>query len=230
MKKKPFLPASYKHFVIWLQNFARKLLDHAATLDVDSATTDQITNDAYLCSYAIQLIEIFKQELSERVKFRKLLYDGSETLNLDYPVMPVIPTLPGPPVPKAGVVKRVAKVAKVIKLHPNYTEAIGEDLGIIGSEQTIDWSGVHPILKAQVHAEGVELSFDKGKSHGAKIFSKRASETSFTFLTSIMKSSYIDNRPKLDLDKSEKREYYVVYIYYDIAQLFLPIQLVHLLW
>src|SRR3989339_1242102 len=108
MRKKSFLPASYKHFVIWLQNFARKLIDHAATLDIDAATTTQVTNDAFLCSYALQVIEIYKQELAERVKFRKLLYEGNQSLIMDYPVEPVIPVLPSPPVPKAGVVQRVA--------------------------------------------------------------------------------------------------------------------------
>ena len=220
MRKKSFLPASYKHFVIWLQNFARKLIDHAATLDVDTATTDQVTNDTYLCSYALQLIEIFKQELSERVKFRKLLYKGSENLNLDYPVMPVIPVLPGPPVPKAGVVNRVATIAKTIKLHPNYTEAIGEDLGIIGAEVVVDFRKKKPIITNVISESNmIIIDWTKARMQGVIIYSNAeitgdADNIKWVEISRDLKSPYEDTRKNKGNDP-ETRYYKLRYMHDD---------------
>ena len=215
MRKKPFLPKSYKYFVIWIQNFARKIIDHATTLDIDAATVTQITNDAYLCGYALQVTEIYKHELSETVKFRKLLYNGDPGLVLGYPVAPVMPVLPGPPVPKAGVVQRVSKVAKEIKLHPNYTEAIGMDLGIIGSEQVIDWSEQVPVLKLKLQSNSVRIDFDKGLSDGIRIYSRRGDETEWTFLDVDANPPYYDKRKNLVTGKGETREYKAIFILKD---------------
>ena len=209
------MPKSYKHFLIWIQNFARKIIDHAATLDIDATTITQITNDAYLCGYAVQLTEIYKHELSETVKFRKLLYNGDKSLVLGYPVAPVLPVLPGPPVPKAGVVQRVSKLAKGIKLHPNYTEAIGKDLGIIGAEQVIDWSEQAPVLKLKLQSNKVRVDFNKGLSDGIRIYSRRGDETEWTFLDVDANPPYFDKRPNLVTGKGETREYKAVFILKD---------------
>ena len=134
---------------------------------------------------------------------------------MDYPVEPVIPVLPSPPVPKAGVVQRVATIAKTVKLHPNYTEAIGEDLGIIGSEQFIDWSEIKPTLKLKVISKKVIINFDKDLSDGVNIYGRRDNETDWIFLATDTEPPYYDTRPNLVAGKAETREYKAVYVLND---------------
>ena len=74
-------------------------------------------------------------------------------------------------------------LANRVKLHKNYTPAIGEQLGIEGAVETTDLAGTRPKLTATVlpHAV-VELKFAKGKSDGVNLYSQRGDNPDFTFL------------------------------------------------
>ncbi|MEI7485384.1 MAG: hypothetical protein WCK13_11805 [Ignavibacteriota bacterium] len=64
------------------------------------------------------------------------------------------------------------------------------------------------------------VKFDKGDLEGVKIYSKRGSETHFTFLGTDTHSPYHDNRPKLAADVPEERQYYAFYFQneYEVGQ------------
>jgi len=66
----------------------------------------------------------------------------------------------------------------------------------------------------------VTVKFDKGDLEGVKIYSKRGSETHFTFLGTDTHSPYHDNRPKLAADVPEERQYYAFYFQneYEVGQ------------
>ncbi len=65
-----------------------------------------------------------------------------------------------------------------IKNHPGYTEAIGQDLAIIGAEQTVDPGAMKPALKLTLAAghpnvgwkkqgmDGLEIHVDRGAGFG----------------------------------------------------------------
>jgi hypothetical protein len=111
-----------------------------------------------------------------------------------------------------NVIARSRSVANRIKAHPNYTEAIGRQLGIIGPEDTTDLSQAKPTLRAEaVTAGSVRIGFNKSVSSGVRIFSKRGAETTFTFLATDTESPYIDTRPNL-APGPETRQYQAHYI------------------
>ena len=60
---------------------------------------------------------------------------------------PIIPTLPAPPtLVNNDIFGYIRRLVARIKAHPNYTEAAGEGLGIVGDEHVVDTSTLKPIL------------------------------------------------------------------------------------
>ena len=102
--------------------------------------------------------------------------------------------------------------ANRIKNHPTYTVAVGQQLGIVGPEDTTDLSTAKPTLKAAAVLPGsVTISFNKSVSSGIRLMSKRGAETAFSFLTIDTSSPYVDNRPNLAAGP-ETRQYQAQYI------------------
>lgn len=101
------------------------------------------------------------------------------------------------------------RIARQIKSSKTYTTAIGEDLGIIGSDVAEkDTAVMKPSLTAKVNGHEVKLKFRKEGTDGIKLYSRRGNETEFTFLALNTASPFTDSRDKLDSAKPEQREYY----------------------
>lgn len=107
-------------------------------------------------------------------------------------------------------------LAKRVKLHKNYTEALGEQLGIIGAEDTATLDGVAPTIKVKSQPNAVvELQFEKNKADGVNIYCQRGNEPTMTFLARDTYSPYVDNRPLLAAGTPEVRHYRVRFLVAD---------------
>ena len=109
--------------------------------------------------------------------------------------------------------------AKRVKSAVGYTAAIGQQLGIIGDEDTTDLSTSAPTLTVKLitlpnGTQAAEVGFDKSISEGVQIVSKRGNETAFTPLATDLFSPYVDNRPNLG-PGPETRQYRAVYLLND---------------
>ena len=92
------------------------------------------------------------------------------------------------------------------------TPAIKQQLRLVGAEITTDPATAKPVLRLQLVAGGqVENAFVKGTFTGVKIFSRRAGETAWTFLTIDTESPYVDNRANLGAG-AEQREYQAIFM------------------
>ncbi|MEN9574974.1 MAG: hypothetical protein RL514_2829 [Verrucomicrobiota bacterium] len=104
-------------------------------------------------------------------------------------------------------------LARRLKEHPAYTAALGQQLGIIGPEDSTDLGTSKPTLTVEDTQNGqVVIGFNKSISDGVNIYSKRGGETVFTFLARDTFSPYVDNRPNLNGAATERREYQAVYV------------------
>ena len=113
--------------------------------------------------------------------------------------------------------EHVRLLTRRIKAHPSYTEALGNLLGIVGAENTLDLSTAKPILSGSDQTGGVVLlKYLKSKSHGINIYSQRENDTEFVFLARNNTPSYLDNRPLLVAGKPELRRYTAVYVQNDV--------------
>jgi hypothetical protein len=112
---------------------------------------------------------------------------------------------------RTGVAETRA-LANRLKAHPSYTTALGEQLGIVGPEDTTDLTNAKPTLAAAAVTPGlVTIQFNKSISSGVRILSKRGSETSFTLLAIDTESPYIDTRANLAAGP-ETRQYQAQYL------------------
>ncbi len=95
-----------------------------------------------------------------------------------------------------------------IKNMPNYTTAIGETIGIEGAEDSTDPATLKPKVKAAFVGGLVEIKFNMPpQAASMEITSKRAAETSYTYLANDTNSPNPDGRASLDTTKPEDRFY-----------------------
>ena len=104
-------------------------------------------------------------------------------------------------------------LANRIKVHPAYTAAFGQQLGIVGPEDTTDLTQQQqPTLKALAVTPGsATIGFNKSVSSGVRILSKRGAETAFSFLAIDTSSPYVDTRANLVVGNPESRQYQAQY-------------------
>ena len=105
------------------------------------------------------------------------------------------------------------RIAKKVKASTGYTEAIGQELRIIGPEVVLPpIEEMKPTLKAEVSGGEVEIKWDKQGMEAIAAYSKRGSEASFSFFDKDVESPLKDDRPKLDPSLPEERSYYAYYL------------------
>ncbi|MEP7169918.1 MAG: hypothetical protein ABI855_11160 [Bacteroidota bacterium] len=106
----------------------------------------------------------------------------------------------------------VRKLSNRMKAAPGFTPAMGNTLKIIGEDSTFDPTSAKPEIKLKQSGENVVIDFNHPREvDGVKIYSKRGSETAFTFLAIDTESPYEDNRANLTAGVAEKREYYAFF-------------------
>jgi hypothetical protein len=114
------------------------------------------------------------------------------------------------------VVGNTRAFARRVKAAVGYTAAIGQQLGIIGEEDTTDLNTSNPTgqVSGAPIAGNVSLDFNKSISDGVQVFSKRGSETTFTLLAFDTEPPYVDTRPNL-APGPETRQYQFRYVLND---------------
>lgn len=93
---------------------------------------------------------------------------------------------------------------KRLKTHGGFTIAIGEALGVIGSDEAIP---VKPGLKGKARTNDVELSFTKKGLDGVNVYGRMKGVAAWTFLARDTNSPYNDARPLAVAGQPETREY-----------------------
>jgi len=190
-----------------LTNFNSKIGSYAALLGVTTQELNSIDADATYLKFVVQSAASTKAFAQAWTALKDRIRDGGADSDVVYPI-PV--NLASPPAPVApGIEKRFRAMAARLKTHPNYSQSIGEDLGIVAKLY------VKPILSPKLILKMVGTSlvifYKKGAAHGVHIFSKRGNESEFTLLAIDMRSPYVDNRPNLEEGVPEKRSYYAFY-------------------
>ena len=110
----------------------------------------------------------------------------------------------------------VRRATGELKRRPDYTEAIGDELMIIGpEEEEIDFENIKPDIEGKLVGGLPVLGFDLKGTEGVKFSSKRGAEEEHSFLAIDTHPPHHDTRPKLDPTKPEERKYIAWYIYGD---------------
>jgi hypothetical protein len=175
MAKDAFLPRTEPGKRKWLTNFSAKLATYAATVGVTPAEVTQAAADSLFFNYVCDAHDQHSKTTRDWTAFKNAAAGGNAM-----GVLPTTPALPpAPPAVPPNIFGRNSALAARIKKHPAYTEAMGQDLGIIGAEQTIDYTSLKPVLQIILQAghpvlgwrkqgmDSLELWVDRGDGKGS---------------------------------------------------------------
>jgi hypothetical protein len=212
--KKYYLPRDEKGKLLWLKNFAGKINLYATILNVTPAEVTSIQNDLNYFDFVLDMVNKYKQNVNQRVTYKNLLLngDGSTPPIGGIPANPTFGT--APTAVSAGVIKRAIALAQRIKKQSSYTIAIGEELGIIGDEETIDVNTMKPILTIEKIAQKPNLKWKKQSMQGIRIYVDRTGN-GYEFLATDTQPDYLDKAPLPTAGTSAIWKYKAVYILQD---------------
>lgn len=213
MKRQPYFTKNVDARPGWFTTFGTQLPLANADLGLDAGDVTAIVADARFLAYAsgvwLTAVRDFGVAATSALEG---LYDGPGP---DPFVLPVFtaPALPaGVAAVAAAALLRIFAFVQAIKASPNYTEAIGLQLGIVGDEDTAE----NPVPTFTLVVERGELSevvrvkFRKYGRPGVAIYSRRGGGA-WALLAIDLASPYLDARPLLAPTVPEVREYRLQY-------------------
>lgn len=209
MKRQNYYPRRMSEQVAWLLNYADKLPKYAAVLSLSSEEVADRVADAQRCAYVLgpwlAVVRGFAPAATASMDF--VLYGTSNG-------MAALPNFVPPDADegtaalKAGAMHRIFHQVGRIKLAAGYTPAIGLDMGLVGSENTMSRTTPKMKLKLQGGTVGqwVRVSFTK-HGHEAVYMESRLVGGEWNYLGIDTENPYIDDRPLKVPGVPEVREY-----------------------
>ena len=194
MPRKHYWPNSLSDQLVLMANFLVKIPVYGAGLGLTPA---QVTAAEALCEAfigAVQSTEQCKTTMQAMTQWRDdILYgEGGPSATPQAPVFPVV----GATLYPEGVVKSFMKLRDQIVAAPGYTQAIGEDLGVVGPETSKPApESVIPVLKAETSTGyWVSVSGSMQGMDALKVeYSRNGSDfTTVAFLTNTPQGFQID--------------------------------------
>ena len=189
--KQGYLPSADKDKAVWLKNFANKISAYQVVLGLTPAEVASVQADSAIFTYTIDMVEVYKNESQKRVSFKNILGHGE--IGTPLPVFPANPTLAMPPaLVAAGIFKRLAKLIQKSKNSASYNDSMGQDLGIIAPEGTVDTLAMKPDLKGALDAGRPLIKWTKKNASSIDIYVDRKDGKGFVFLANDSQPDYID--------------------------------------
>ncbi|MBI4711722.1 MAG: hypothetical protein HY762_00185 [Planctomycetes bacterium] len=189
-----YLPETDGGKLGFLKNFALKLPGYATALGITPAEVTSVVNDAVAFKYILTMNEGYKTDKQEVSKYKDTMRDGPVGTSMGpWPTPSPLPAAPA--LVEAGIFARIRKMVGRIKNHPAYNKGIGEDLGIVGDEQTIDIPNLKPALKYRLDAGRPLIIWLKGPADSIDIYVDRKDGKGFVYLANDSQPDYLDTFP-----------------------------------
>lgn len=150
-----YLPHGDAEFLIWLNNFRSKLAMYANDFNIAPENVGTIEMKINDLTTSVQDVATQKEMMAKSVTYKNSV--------------------------RKQVESEVRKEATRIKAHRNYTEAIGQELGIIGSKSSFDPATFKPKPKADVSGGMVRIKFQKKGINGVNVYRRRKGEVEWQF-------------------------------------------------
>ena len=183
MKHKFYFPRAIAKMRTWFVKFKAQLVISGPTLGL---TPPQVLADSTSCQDMMDIIDAAEVAIAAA---KQAVSDRDELIKTKMQV--------------------IGKDIQTMKNNAAYTVGVGELLGVIGEEDGVDTATVKTIVTLSKTPLGVDVKFDLHGCEGGNIYSKRATETAFTYFKHVSHPHTIDTRPNLGGADAEKREYKV---------------------
>jgi hypothetical protein len=196
-----------------LSNFSNKIGGYGTTLNVTLAQVATVNADNTFFNYVINMQNQVKNQGKDWTTYKNILRSTTKAVSLgDAPIWapPVAPATAA-----ANISGRWSKLIQQIKSQPNYTEAIGDDLGISAISSALtqaDIDALKPKLKAHLVAGQPIVEWKKGDADGINIYGADGNTGIYVFLATNLHPNYLDKRPLPAPGQSAVRKFKAVYI------------------
>lgn len=164
MTRQAYYPVRVADQILWLENLRNKLGGHAATLGLPAGKSDAAIADARWLVYTLgSWLPAVREWQKSCTAAAEAAQSGEGAAALVLPVF-VPPVLPAGVVPcLPGALNRIFNTIGDIKASDTYTDAIGQDLGLIGAAKTPpDLTSLQPQIKVSLSGNKVELDWNWG--------------------------------------------------------------------
>lgn len=186
------MPRAEQERAIWLTNFAQKLPAYGTVLGLSAAVTASVAADAAYYDWVMKAVFAYRDNAHAWTAFKNALAEGTK---LGDP--PTTPSLTAaPPVVAADVIGRLTKLVTTLKNAPGYTDAIGQDLGIIGPDSPRpDPNTFKPLLRISRTALGPLIKWSKQGNRRLVLYLEVDRGTGWQFLALDTEPDYVDTAP-----------------------------------
>ncbi len=206
-----YIPNSDAERLIWINNFSRKLKVYAASVGISPAELTQLENDNAVFAYVMNMLAANKQSQQTITSYKNLLIHHSD--NSPIGPLPVFPSFPvAPAAVPGGVFDRVRDMVQRIKGHPNYTEAMGRDLGVIAPENPVDIKTIMPVLSCKLDAGRPHLKWPRSVAQALDLYADHNDGKGFVYLGRFLRSEYIDLYPLAAGKIADEWKYKAMYV------------------
>lgn len=176
-----FIPTADGELVNWLTNFKTKLSLRATDLGLD---TTQLAAQKLACD---NLLDAIGTAIDSKKTYDSAMANKKQ-VNRDS-------------------IKSVRNFIKNIKTSAVYTDAIGNELGIVATTNSMNKTNYKSVLKADLHPGYVLLKFTKKGAEGINLYSRIKGETDWSKIGFFGHSPCTDDRPLAVANQAENREY-----------------------
>jgi hypothetical protein len=204
-----FLPPDDGGKADLLDHLAATLPKYAAIFALTSEMLAQRQADALAFRHALQTADDAQAYAQHRKAYKNLLRDGGDGSG-DWP-LPLTFSQTDPLAVALGIIPRLTSFVTWLKIQPGYSEAIGQDLWLVGAKQVIDPSTWKPALSMQSQGGHPVIGWTKGKASGVEILVDRGDGQGFVLLTISITPPTTDNSPLPAAGTSAVWKYKAIY-------------------
>lgn len=217
MSKNYFIPRDDAGKDLWLKNFANKLPSFALKYGINATETADMTASSLHFSYWLNHRQQYEDYVRKITTFKNESRDGIAATAAIPTTTPVLPSIAGMPAAAApGIFPRAASIAARIKNHKDYIASDGHDLGIIGTESTIDLLHIKPQLALRLVAGGhPEIVWHKNHMDAIEIYVDRGANAGYSLLAFQTQPNTIDAAPLPTTGQAVLWKYKAIYRLHD---------------
>lgn len=214
----PYLPADDFGKLGFMHNYASKLPTYAALFGISASALQQVIDDATNFDLGLKAVSAFQSFSKTVVSFKNFLRDGTTNATeiVNPPEEPAMPAFTATVM--GNIFGRWAKQIQTIKAHPNFTETIGKDLGIIGTDRPpVDPTTIKPVLGHTILAGKPNISWKKQGHQGVHIYIDRSDGKGYGAMPfTDTKPDFLDEYPLPASGQTAIWKYKAIYIEDDV--------------
>ncbi len=199
-------------FNLQLKNVANKIPSYATTFGLSTAQVNAIKADSAAFDYALNSMITMQTFAHNYTKYKTELRKEHLSNLGGFPVLPNLGTAPA--AVAADIESRFRTFIQTIIHNANYTEAIGQDLGIVGASNTFNPATGKPLFTIALTAGGhPTLLYTRGEFDGVEIW--KDSGAGFMKLERITQTSYTDSTALPAANVATVWHYKMIFLYKD---------------